>query len=209
MSPRPLSAAIYWRRRLLIVAVGIAVAWGALMVIGSFRGQDDSVDTPAPVVAATTAPAPVAGALDVTLTGSESSCDPEQIRLTPVVPGGQLTRGKVTVNVVVSSTQATSCTLQPAASDLIAVISANGTPVWDSTVCKAALLTQPVQVSAGWSTLASTTWSGRGSGGSCSSKEGYASPGKYTLQIGTLGGEPGKVGFSLGAKPQPKPTKTS
>ena len=187
------------------MAVAIALAWGGLTLIGSFR-DDEPKAAPAPTAAPTTAPAPVAGTLDVTLTGSESSCDPEQIRLTPVVPKDQKTRGKVRIDLVVSSTQATSCTLQPAASDLIAVISANGTPIWDSTVCKSALLTQPVPVSAGWATSVETSWTGRGSGGSCSSKEGWATPGTYTLQIGTLGGEPGRAKFSLDARPKPTPT---
>ena len=43
-------------------------------------------------------------------------------------------------------------------------------------------------------------------------KEGWASPGTYTLRIGTLGGEPGSAKFRLGkaaAKPKPSATPSS
>lgn len=205
-------AEIYWRRRLLLLALVIALVWVVLQVTG---GEADEKPVAAPSPAAKTTPTPspaptvppvpavqINGAVDVALTTAAAKCDPEKIRITPTVKGGQLTKGPVDIGLVISSTDTAACTLQPADADAIAVISANGTPIWDSTVCKTSLLSAPVKVSPQWATLTTVQWTGRGSGSNCLTSEGYATPGKYTVQIGTLGGEPGKTTFTLDPRPE-------
>ena len=81
------------------------------------------------------------------------------------------------------------CTLDPADADLVAVISSGDTAVWDSAVCRSALLEDPVSLSPGWSTSVATSWSGRGSGPACSAKEGWANDGS-SAQL-TEGSKPG------------------
>ncbi|WP_162891048.1 hypothetical protein [Aeromicrobium sp. A1-2] len=211
MSQRRLPAEIYWRRRLLLLAVLIGLVWVVLRLVG---GDDKPDAAPGPVATTTASAAPAAapltdGTIEVTLVSASRSCDPEKIRMSPTVGSGQLTRGPVEIGLVVSSTEKTACTLTPEDADLVAVISANKTAIWDSTLCKVSLLEDPVAISPRWSSLVTATWSGRGSGTSCSDKEGYASPGGYTVQVGTLGGEPGKATFTLKARPTPKPTKTT
>jgi hypothetical protein len=206
-----LPAEVYWRRRLLVLAAVIALVWLALRFVG---GEDEpeskpTAKAPVPTTAAPTVAAPVNGIVDVTLVSASRACDPEKIRMTPTVEPGQFAKGPVTIGLVVSSTEKTACTLTPADADMVAVISANKTAIWDSTVCKTALLDAPVSVSPQWASLVTATWSGRGSGATCSPKEGYATPGTYSVQVGTLGGEPGKATFTLDRKPQPKPTKTT
>jgi len=197
---------VFWRRRLLVLAALIAILWAAV----SFwpQGGDDPATTP---TKNTATPTPVQatatdGPVNVTLPTGTSSCDPQKVRVTPSVRDGQQGGGEVEIGLVMSTTEDKSCTLTPANADLIAIISANDKAVWDSTVCKQSLLTEPVQLTAEWSTLVLTTWSGRGSGSTCSKKEGWAPGGDYTVQAGTLGGEPGKTVFKL--KAAPKPTKT-
>lgn len=201
-------AEIYWRRRLLVLAAVIAIIWLGMKVLG---GGDDSKADPEPTatatVKATPIPAPTDGVLSVNLTSGTRACDPEKVRVTPSVKSGQLTKAPVSIGLVVSSTETSACSLTPGSADLLVVISANKVAVWDSTVCKTSLLTAPVAISPGWSTLALTTWSGRGSGSKCAASEGFATPGKYTIQVGTLGGEPGKTTFTL--NPAPKPTATA
>lgn len=201
-------AEIYWRRRLLVLAAVIALVWAGFRFAGG--GEDPEpksapAATPAPSATPTVA-AQVDGLVSVSLVSARRTCDPEKIRMTPTVKPDQLTRGPVRIGLVVSSTEKTACTLTPAAADLVAVISANTTAIWDSTVCKDSLLPDAVSISPQWATLVTATWSGRGSGGGCSAAEGYATPGTYKLQVGTLGGEPGKATFTL--DPRPKPTKT-
>nr|MCW2727320.1 hypothetical protein [Aeromicrobium sp.] len=206
-------AEIYWRRRLLLLAVVIAVVWGVLQVTGSDgdnaegKAVPDPTKTAASPAATTTAPpvpeVTVDGLVDVALVTAPKACDPEKVRITPSVRSGQPTKGPVDIGLVVSSAETKACTLQPEDADTIAVISANGTAIWDSTVCKSSLLNAPVELSPQWATLTTVQWTGRGSGSNCTSNEGYATPGKYTLQIGTLGGEPGKTTFSLDPAPAP------
>lgn len=202
-------AEIYWRRRLLFVAVVIALIWIGMQVFG---GGDDPKADPKPTATATTTAAPVPtpteGVLSVNLASATRACDPEKIRITPTVKSGQLTKAPVIVGLVVSSTETKACTLTPSVADLLVVISANKVAVWDSTVCKTSLLTTPVAISAGWATLVQTSWTGRGSGSKCSTKEGFATRGTYTIQAGTLGGEPGETTFDLNPAPKPKATAT-
>jgi hypothetical protein len=220
VTQRRLPAEIYWRRRLLLVALVIALVWGVMQL--THRGDADQdqprtaptpaagtkTTTPTPTVAPTPEPADD-GLVDVALTSSEKPCDPEKTRLTPTVKPGQLTKGPVDIGLVVSTTQTTPCTLMPDDAEAIAVITANDTAIWDSTVCKTSLLTTPVAVSPQWATMSTVQWTGRGSGSNCTSNEGWASPGKYTVQIGTLGGEPGKTTFTLDARPAaPKTPET-
>ena len=194
----------------MFLAVVVALIWVGMQVFG---GGDDPQATPEPTAAATGAPTPVAaptdGVLSVNLASAPRSCDPEKVRITPTVKSGQRTKAAVDIGLVVSSTDSKACTLTPSAADLLVVISANKVAVWDSTVCKTSLLTESVAISPGWATLVQATWSGRGSGSKCTSKEGYATPGKYTIQAGTLGGEPGKTTFVLKAAPKPKATPTA
>jgi hypothetical protein len=214
VTQRRLPAEIYWRRRLLLLALLIALAWGVLQLTD--RGDDTKsaaadptttapaatpTPTPTPSAVATTPEPQDDGLVDVALTTADAPCDPEEIRVTPTVRSGQLTKGPVDIGLVVSSTATRACTLMPEDAEAIAVISANGTPIWDSTVCKSSLLTGPVKISPQWSTLTAIQWTGRGSGSRCTTNEGWATPGTYTIQIGTLGGEPGKTTFTLDPRP--------
>lgn len=148
------------------------------------------------------------GPVEVRLTSGSGACDPTTVRVTPTVREGQRSRKPVEVGLVMSTTSDKPCTLTPKDADLIMVISANKRPVWDSTVCKQSPLTKPIELSPRWATLVLTEWSGRGSGTNCSRSQGWAPGGDYTVQAGTLGGEPGKTTFKLKAAPKPKPTET-
>jgi hypothetical protein len=215
VSQRRLPAEIYWRRRLLLLAVVILIVWGVLRLTGDDGGDPEPAPRPAASSAAPSAsPAttpPADGAIDVTLVSATRDCDPEDVRITPTVRAGQTVREPVDIGLVVSTIDPKPCTLTPADADLVVVISANDTAIWDSTVCKDSLLTKAVPLSPRWATLTPTQWSGRGSGAGCSPKEGWATPGRYEIQVGTLGGEPGRATFTLEKRapaPKPKPTTT-
>lgn len=208
-----MSPAVYRRRRLMVLLIAIALIVAVVLVARSALGGDD---TPAPKptptpgassepVATPTEDAPE-GALQVVLTTSEEPCAAEDIRITPSVKAGQVTGGPVAIDLVVSTSGEKPCRLTAKEADLLVVISADTTPVYDSTVCRASLLKQPVDLTPGWSTVVTTEWSGRGSGSRCADDEGWASPGEYTIQLGTLGGEPGKATFTL-ARPKTEEKK--
>lgn len=204
---------MYWRRRFLVLAGVLALAWGTI-TLWPAGGESEA---PAPRASATAPasqePTPAAqeeetGTPDdttVTLATGEEACDPESIRMSPQVPPDQTVEATVTIQLVISTTASKPCTFTPKAGDVAALVAVGDTAVWDSEVCTtAALIDDPVALSPRWSTVATATWSGRGSGPVCAKDEGWASPGKYALRIGTLGGEPGKTTFRLAEKPAEK-----
>ena len=209
-----LPAAIYWRRRLLVLAGLIGFIWIITALWPGGGSSGERPDEAKPTGTASTEPVdqePTTenGPVDVRLTSGKAACDPTNVRVTPTVRSGQRSRQPVEIGLVMSTTAKKSCTLSVKDADLIAIISANKKPVWDSTVCKQSLLSEPVELTARWSTLVLTEWSGRGSGTNCSKKVGWAPGGDYTVEAGTLGGEPGKVTFSLKkAEPSPKPSES-
>lgn len=210
MSGRRVSREVYWRRRLLVLAGAIGLVWLAIQAIGLVRGDDRADPAPTPTPTATVAPTPTEvteGVVPVSLQTSADACDPTNLKITPWVHSGQLVGGPVNVVLLVSTLDGSACTYTPTSENLLAVVDAAKAPVYDSSVCKTAFIPEPVAVPAGWGTTVSVEWTGRGSGSACSAKEGFASPGSYTLKIGTFGGEPGESTFTLGA--QPKPAKTT
>lgn len=207
MSQRRLPAEIYWRRRLLVLAMLIGLVWVGMQLWPD--GTDErpvSSPAPAPTPSPTPEPEPTDGTTTVSLSSDTKVCNPETIRITPAVPSGQRARELVKMQLTISTSSTKPCTFTAQSSDMLVVISAGKTPIWDSTVCKTALLSDPVQLSPGWSTVVPVEWSGRGSGPGCSSKEGWATPGRYTVKLGTLGGEPGQARFVLEQpKKEPEP----
>ncbi|MGZ8770464.1 MAG: hypothetical protein ACXWXJ_05615 [Aeromicrobium sp.] len=213
MSQRRLPAEVYWRRRLLVLAVVLLLAWFATKAFGAFGaesrpGEPVAGPTATPPTAATEA-TPVNGEVTVNLTGDTKPCDPEKVRVSPSVRSGQYVGSEVDVSMIVSTTQKDACVLDAKKADLLVVISATKNPVWDSSVCKSALLTKPVAVSPRWSTVAAVKWTGRGSGKDCSGRQGFASQGTYVIKSATIGGEPGQARFRLVNKPKPTVTKAT
>lgn len=186
------------------MAVLIALVWGIVTLWPS--GSDDEQVPRVRTTTETTPtpePAPTVGAqesVDLTIAAGTEPCDPEQVRITPVVPDGQRVGEAVAVDLLVSTTQEQACTLTPGDADVVAVVRDGGTAVWDSSVCGADMIESPVGLSPQWATVVASGWSGQGSGYGCSDDEGSVSPGTYRLQIGTLGGEPGQVRFELAPK---------
>ena len=204
---RRLPAEIYWRRRLLLLALLILIAWLGLQFWPGAGDDERPVSAPAPTAepSPTPEPTPTDGTTTVALASGTKACDPESIRITPSVPDGQKTRGPVDIDLTITSASKKPCTFSETSSDLLVIISAGKTAIWDSTVCKGALVSEDVKLSPGWSTVVPVEWSGRGSGPACSKKEGWATPGTYKVEIGTLGGEPGKTKFTLRPAPKPEP----
>lgn len=217
---RPLPAAIYWRRRFLLLAALLLLAWVVVTAWPSGSGaQDTAAPAPSPSTSASQdpdadeasedpepEPSPAAEQEEesattqttVSVAASGEPCDPESIAVAPHVPPDQSAEGPVSIQLSMSTTADEPCTFRPTAGDVVALISVDGNAVWDSDVCRSTpLLKGAVQLSPQWATVAEATWSGRGSGPACSDDEGWASPGKYALRIGTLGGEPGKTTFRI------------
>ena len=143
------------------------------------------------------------GTVPVSLSAATGSCDPESVRISPTVPPDQTAGGPVRIDLAVSSSTAKPCTLEAAEADLVTVIARDGSPVYDSTSCRVSLLSTPITLNPQWVTVTSVAWNGRTSGATCSDAEALVPDGSYSLQLGTLGGEPGETTFTLAPAPPP------
>lgn len=218
MNSRPISREVYWRRRFLVLAVLFALIWGVLQIVGMIGGDvaeprpTTTTEPPAADDAEPTEPeetddqdteAETESEVDpdsivpVSLVTVTEECEPENLRIQPMVPAGQRAGAPVTLELLVTTLDAQACTFTPSAKDLLVVIEANNRAVYDSAVCREAFLDSPVVLARSFGTLVRTTWNGRGSGAACNPKEGFAPGGSYTLNVGTYGGEPGTTDFSL------------
>lgn len=219
MSNRKVGRDVYWRRRLLVLAVVIALAWGVMQAVGMISGGDDEkadppTPTPATEVTTTPPPAPPTDQVSVALDTSTAPCEPENVRIVPSVPRGQFAGGPVAIDLMLTTLDGAACTFQPDANELLVVVDTERAPIYDSSVCRAAFFAQSVAIPAQWGTVAGVEWTGRGSGAACGNGEGFAPAGTYTLKIGTYGGEPGEATFRLQRRvpetpaPTTAPTKT-
>jgi len=216
VSTRQVGRDVYWRRRLLVLAVLIAIVWGVVQVVGLVRGDEEKPD-PAPAAAApttaapTTTPttAPPADQVPVAIETSTTVCKPDNVRIVPSVASGQEAGAPVTIDLMITALDGEACTFRPSADELLAVVDTDRAPIYDSSVCRAAFFDQPVAVPAGWGTVTTVEWNGRGSGTACGTSEGFAPAGTYTLKIGTYGGEPGQVTFKLAQRAPETPAPTT
>jgi hypothetical protein len=213
MVSRPQPRAVYVRRRLLLVALILLVAW-AIVQFWPFGGSEDPVVTTT-VSTPSTSPTsvmpsaiPVDARITVKLAGGGKACDTKKVKLTPTVPEEQHARKNIAIYVSVTTTEKKPCVLEPKSVDPIAVIEQDAKDVWDSSICDKPLLAKQLQLTPNWATVARITWTPRESGKSCDDDEDWLSSGDYTLRLGMLGGEPGSTNFTL-AKPLPKPKPTA
>jgi len=213
MVSRPQPRAVYVRRRLLLVALILLLAW-AIVQFWPFGGSEDPVVTTT-VATPSTSPTsvmpsaiPVDARITVKLAGGGKACDTKKVKLTPTVPEEQHARKNVAIYVAVTTTEKKPCVLKPKSVDPIAVIEQDAKDVWDSSICDKPLLAKQLQLTPNWATVSRITWTPRESGKSCDDDEDWVSSGDYTLRLGMLGGEPGSTNFTL-AKPLPKPKPTA
>lgn len=213
--------AIFWRRRLLLLAAAILLAWAVLQVWTKFHHDEPVAEpsvTPSPTATTSAAPAPTPtptpsatpvvtapsdeSTTQVALTGGGRACDPHRIRMTVDVADGQMARQPVRIDLSISTTSKQPCVFKPKTYDPLAVVSSGTKRVWDSSMCKTPVADGAVQVVPGWATAVQVPWIPRKSGKHCADNAAWLAAGEYTLEVGTLGGEPGKATFTL-AEPPP------
>jgi hypothetical protein len=123
------------------------------------------------------------------------------------VADGQPAQQPVNVDLTIATTTKRPCLFKPKTYDPLAIVSRDGKRVWDSSVCKEPVASTTLELVPGWSTVVRIPWMPRKSGKACEGTEAWLPAADYTLEVGTLGGEPGKASFELAAPP-PVPTVT-
>ncbi|MGH3358772.1 MAG: hypothetical protein ACRDO7_08205 [Nocardioidaceae bacterium] len=228
-------AGIYWRRRLLLVAVVLLATAGAVKVLGG-SGDDSgavaSSSAPEPETGGTgdadaksdddsnakRAPKPDrddtstvrSGERDVTVRMPQgASCDPASVSVRPSVRPDAHAGGPVTIRLGLSTDEDTSCVLSLAEQTPLISIAADGELVWMSERCDDLVQVDSVRLEPNWLTYVDARWSGRSSRQTCGENADFAASGEYTVQAALLGGEPTKSTISLAQKPEEKPDKDS
>jgi len=164
--------------------------------------------TPAPATPKPSTPPPGI-TTSVTLPAGTAACKTRDVTISPSIPSPQFARRPVFVDVAIATSAKKPCAFTPKPLDPLAVITDDGDTVWDSSVCEKAIVSRPVRLVPGWATTVRVPWLPRESGDACKADEDWIEPGKYTLRVGTLGGEPGRADFKLvEPPPPPKPSPT-
>ncbi len=206
-----LSPAIYWRRRLLVLAAVFLLGWVVTTLV---QGGDDTKPTadPQPTPSATpsaggspsvsASPSPVPSptldaATQVSLPAGGDRCDPSLVRIQPSVPAGQKAGSALRIDFLVTTSAEEACTLVPKGRETLVVVTAGETPAWDSSACSSPVIGEPVRLNPGWATLARGA-SGNLSTAACAKGDGFRYAGTFQVRAALLGGEPSEATFKIG-----------
>ncbi len=218
----PLSPRVYWTRRLLLLAVVLALVVGIASVLT--RGSDGSSTATARQVAAEPTGAPTASpGENQNKTKKNKKKQKKKKKKVLAEPTGVCSSGdieaepKVTTPVAGSRTLITvqlrtkvakACTWTVSPDTLTMKITSGRDDIWSSRECPAAIPTREVVVRKAVATKVGVPWSGRRSDADCSVLTEWAYPGFYHAIAAALAGEPTDVQFELGKPPRPVITKT-
>jgi hypothetical protein len=228
----PLPARVYWRRRLLVLALALGLVLAVARLLG--LGSDGSSREPqarqvaaepsrSPVTTDPPASEPVGeprapeqaepgrdrqrdGQRD---RGDEEPelADPEGVcadRDVAVTPSVRNPVGgdPVTFTLALRTITTPACTWQVSPSTLTMKITSGDDDIWSSLQCPRAIPTEEVVVRNNVSTKVEVTWSGRRSDEECSKYTDWAMPGWYWVDVAALAGEPSNLHFEL-TRPEP------
>ncbi|AZH82988.1 hypothetical protein EAO79_08825 [Plantibacter sp. PA-3-X8] len=161
-NPRgPERPAVYWRRRLIVFGVLLAVIVLVIVLIvrlASGPGTENTAATPTPTPTATPAPtaAPEASTtapIDEAATtdpGSAAACTADQIRVEAVVNGTSFAADELPqLSLSVTNTGSAACTMNAGTSQQVFTVSSGEEPYWTSTDCQTAPSDQQVLLEPG------------------------------------------------------------
>jgi len=222
-------AAVYWRRRIVVLAVLVGLAWLVVRLVG---GGDEPVArsepaapapqssatgeeaTPKPTPTPTTARKPAkpsaAPAKRVTtwLRAPRGRCDIGQVLVVPDVVDAEA-GGPVALRMGLSTTAKQPCTLTLSGQDLAVEITSGDDLIWQSSGCRDVLEEGPFVLRPGWLTYVDLTWNGRRGIDDCADTNQPAQPGYYWAEAAVIGGEPARSQFRLEKPPPPPPPTPS
>ena len=206
----PLPASVYWRRRALLVGLGLVLL---LIVTNLLGGGDDK--TKGDAVATTVSGDPTGETDDgqktdkkpkkpkkttepqePVLAQPDGPCEDSDILITPSVE--QAVAGKpVTVTLQLRTAEAEACTWRVSANHVTMKITSGADEIWTSRQCPNAVPTQDVVVRSAVTTFVDVAWKARRSDVGCPIPTPWSLPGTYHVHAAALGGEPAEATFQL------------
>ncbi|SKC47413.1 hypothetical protein [Plantibacter cousiniae (nom. nud.)] len=161
-NPRgPERPAVYWRRRLIVFGVLLAVIVLVIVLIvrlASGPGTENTAAKTTPTPTATPAPTPAPEAsttapIDEAATtdpGSAAACTADQIRVEAVVNGTSFAADELPqLSLSVTNTGSAACTMNAGTSQQVFTVSSGDEPYWTSTDCQTAPSDQQVLLEPG------------------------------------------------------------
>jgi hypothetical protein len=224
---------VYWRRRLIVVMVMLALVLAAVWQTRVNRGDNDAAAPPEGATGTETegtaeptgtdrfAAAAVGAAVSAdslaTVTGAEAGsphvrpvfaeptgrCDPTATTATADVPEPVVSGTGAVLQVRLRTTAASACTLF-LTDRLLVQVTRDDEAIWRLQDCPSALSTPSVVLQPAWSTVIDIAWSGRASNAKCGLGTPAADPGNYSLQAAILSGEPGTTDLRVLAPDRPE-----
>ncbi len=212
----PLPASVYWRRRALLVGLGLVLV---LVVSNLFGGDGEKPQGDA--VATTVSGDPTASTDDgpkkakkpkkpkkttapqePVLAQPDGPCTDSDIVITPTVE--QAVAGQpVTVTLQLRTSTAEACTWRVSANHVTMKITSGADEIWTSRQCPGAIPVQDVVVRSAVTTFVDVAWKARRSDVGCPIPTPWALPGTYHVHAAALGGEPAQARFQL-QRPTPQ-----
>lgn len=224
--------AVYWRRRLFVVGVLLALVLIVVNVVGggsdpqggvraATAGSEESLPAApeSPGTSGTTSAGPTTGKRGrngagigpmvvlptaPVLAEPEGECADSDVNVTPTVKRAVAGRTAVIVLELRTLTNP-ACTWQVTPESLAVRVSVGDDVVWASWECPAALPVLPVVVRSAVTSTYELRWNTRRSDKGCPQLTEYAQPGDYRVTAGSFGGEPEYVIFDLAAPSAPEP----
>lgn len=213
----PLPAKVYWRRRVVVLGLGLLLVLLAGRVIGgSGDGQDQAVDKATQAAGEPTESVP---SDDPTTTGPKKTKKPKQpqepvlaqpdgpcmdsdILITPTVAEAVAGR-PVIVTLELRTATSEACTWRVGAGHVTMKITSGTDEIWSSRQCPRAVPVQDVVVRSAVTTFVDVPWKARRSDDGCPVQTQWALPGTYHVAAAALGGEPAEARFEL-ERPSPQ-----
>ncbi len=224
MTRGPLPAGVYWRRRLVLLAVAALLVLGLARVLG---GSSDASSADAGVVeqvaaqptatAPSQSPSPTKtpgkgkgkgkgnrpGATPTTpapppLAVPDGPCDEADIAVTPTAVDAVAGRD-VVILLELRTIVDPACTWRVSSGNLSVKLTSGADDIWSSQQCPRVVPVKDVVVRSAEPTTVALVWNAKRSDEECSRLTDWALPGDYHAIAAALGGEPTDVQFTLEA----------
>lgn len=220
MTRGPLSARVYWTRRILVLAVALGLVAAAVQLVSlAMGGSSGDPDQAAQVVAEPSeAGTPDPDATEPAtepkgegkrkrdkerkrdrgpvLAEPEGECTDRDIAVTPTAKK-TVAGSPITFGIELRTILTPACTWEVSPQSLTVKITSGKDDIWFSTQCRRAIPRQDVVIRNNVSTEVEVTWSARRSDEECSRLTAWAMPGWYFIEAAALAGEPSDLQFQL------------
>ena len=220
MTRGPLPASVYWRRRLVVLALGLALLLLVMKLVGGDDGEPKSGGDVATQVSGESTETPSDDATprseskqqkkqkkaqepqEPVLAQPDGPCTDSDILITPSVEEAIAGR-PVAVTLELRTAQAEACTWRVSANHVTMKITSGSDLIWTSQQCRKAVPVQDVVVRRDVTTFVDVPWNARRSDDGCPKLTDWADIGTYHVHAAALGGEPAEARFEL-ERPSPE-----